>query len=165
MSNYVYSDGELYHYGVLGMKWGKRRARKLTEKAQEHRRYADDLDPKNYTVKLSVKERAKLQSEKRAELAKAEKLEKKAQAVTDKHVRLAGGKKTYNYTTSQSTGKLVVKSLLMGSYGSLKYDQAKAEHKSRGQAAVAGVLYDAGNYATVGLLGVIEPRASKKKRK
>ena len=25
MNNYVYKDGELYHYGVPGMKWGVRR--------------------------------------------------------------------------------------------------------------------------------------------
>lgn len=25
MNNYVYKDGELYHYGVLGMKWGVKR--------------------------------------------------------------------------------------------------------------------------------------------
>lgn len=33
MSNYVYRDGELCHYGVIGMKWGVRRGR--TAKAYE----------------------------------------------------------------------------------------------------------------------------------
>ena len=33
MSEFVYHDGELYHYGVLGMKWGVRRGR--TAKAYE----------------------------------------------------------------------------------------------------------------------------------
>ena len=32
MSNYIYYNGELYHYGVKGMKWGERKVEKLNEK-------------------------------------------------------------------------------------------------------------------------------------
>ena len=74
MGNY-----ELYHHGIKGMKWGVRRTEAQLRKARGNLRtyenYADDYDPKNYTVKLSNKERAKLQGQhdKYRSMAKAEK--------------------------------------------------------------------------------------------
>ena len=35
MSNYIYYNGELYHYGVKGMKWGERKVEKLNQKIKQ----------------------------------------------------------------------------------------------------------------------------------
>lgn len=56
MSNYIYYNGELYHHGVKGMKWGVRRS---PEVQAVNKRYKEELKPhqkelrsKNRTVSL-----------------------------------------------------------------------------------------------------------------
>ena len=56
MSNYIYCNGELYHYGVKGMKWGVRRSpevqavsKRYKEELKPHRK---ELNRKNSTVTL-----------------------------------------------------------------------------------------------------------------
>lgn len=73
-----YNENYLAHYGIKGMKWGHRKAQRYENKAEIYRSYADDYDPKNYTVKLSDKERNKLQVKQSKFNEKAEKMDVKA---------------------------------------------------------------------------------------
>lgn len=76
----VPSDTELYHYGVVGMRWGVRRARSKIAKNEKLANKALQLDKKaaNFTIK-SEKAHAKydLESSKK-KATKAARLEKKA---------------------------------------------------------------------------------------
>lgn len=128
----MYNDDELRHYGVLGMRWGVRRANKNLNKAKRLR--------------------------KEGKTEKAARIEKKFNKKLKKHERYSGGKKAINYTRKESLGKSVVKSMLIGTYGTLRYNEARASGANRGQAAVRGVLYQIGNAYTGGLLSIAEPR-------
>ena len=154
-----YNDNYLAHYGVIGMKWGVHRAKKNKEKAAQYKRYADDYDPKGYSVKLSDKERAKAQRKKDAALAKSKKYAARAKAIEQKHIDRTSTK-TYNRVKNTSTAKLVGESMVFGTYGALKYNQALAQGRSRGESILDGILYSAGDYLTGGFLDIVEPRVS-----
>lgn len=126
------NNTELQHYGVLGMKWGHRKATKYEAKAR----------------------RAKAVGNKDA----ANKYSMKAKSLHAKHARLSGGKEVYDYSTKQSLGSQVSKSLLMGTYGALKYDQARVRGATKGRAAVEGLLWSMGDVATGNILQYVEPR-------
>lgn len=48
MNEYVILNGELYHHGVKGMKWGVRRAQKKAARAEKHKRIEKKLGKNNY---------------------------------------------------------------------------------------------------------------------
>lgn len=157
------SEDELYHYGVLGMKWGQHRVRKNEEKAKRSRESAKEWDEMARYAKqrgqTSKAEKYKrYASEDRADSTK---YANKAKQIQAKHEKLAGGKKAYNYTKKQSTGKALAKSYLFGTYGAMKYNEARSKGASRGKAAINGILYGAGNAATSGILSMVEPRMRK----
>lgn len=61
MSNYIYYNGELYHFGVKGMKWGHRKA-----KQEAKTNYKDAIAKRKADI-------AKVKSDYKEELAKAKK--------------------------------------------------------------------------------------------
>lgn len=125
-------DNYLSHYGVLGMKWGQRRVRKLNEKAAQTR-----------------------------DKAKAKEYSAKAKKIETKH-RDRGGK-AYNYTKNQSTLQAVGKSLVLGTYGALKYNEARAKGEARGQAFVNSLGTSTLNGLTMGGASIVIPRVRQRK--
>lgn len=184
MSDYIVTkDGELKHYGVIGMKWGIRRAaRKATADVRKARRAASreaDKAINKYNATWFGKKR-RAAAEKNLDdamnrYAEADKKYKdaykkaKEQATKDMYEKKGYDKATVERVAKMSAGKAVGQSILMGSYGSLKYNEAKAEGKSTGKAYVKAAIAANVNAATVGLASTIDGidtrRNNKKKMK
>lgn len=57
MSNYIYCNGELYHYGVKGMKWGVRRSPEVQAVNKRYKKELSELNKarKRENLKTAVK--------------------------------------------------------------------------------------------------------------
>lgn len=122
------SDGELKHYGVVGMKWGVRRARKKG---------------KTYTYQSMGTKRYKKKMDKALKKGDSEKA-KKYKEYHKKSVEL--DRRMQDNALSNSTGKAVVKTILtVGNLGGKTYEAVKAatgesKYFSRGAAMAASYL-------------------------
>lgn len=156
---YQYPD-YLMHYGVLGMKWGQRRARKYAEKARNTRARAKDYDIGDHRGKLTSEQATKMKNTKTKLLKKSEKYKNKSKKIESYHRSMAGDK-TYDLVKSKATPTLVAESSVLGTYGALKYNQALAAGQSGGKSFVKGVGSTYINALSGGAVSVVEPRVNR----
>lgn len=129
----------IQHYGVLGMKWG-------------HHRYKSMIKKSN---KLRTKNK----------ITESNKLKSKAELYKQGQIAKSGGKKAYDYGIKQSLGKTLVKTALIGPYGTLKYNQFRVKGNGRAKSLAFGAVNEIGNTLTRGGLSYAWPRTSSEYKK
>lgn len=114
------SEYELYHYGVLGMKWGIRKARKRGT---------------NYVYKSHGQKKWE------RKLAKAQKQGTDTTEATNKLATYkARDRARQNYAAQTKTGHAIVRGILLGPIGAGSYNRARAAGAKVGDAVASGIL-------------------------
>lgn len=171
------SSEELYHYGVIGMKWGVRRAAKQNRSVRNAKAIADS-DYREYsraydkaTGTLFGKNRRAAANKRLTETAEQarksqsdyKKAYKKAKTEAAASIHKQGyDRKTAQRVAKMSTGKAIGQSMLLGSYGALKYNYARAHGQTKGKAVASAILSNWANNMTLGALGRFEQKNRRK---
>ena len=116
------NNNELYHYGVIGMKWGVRKA----DRGEKVGRLGRYLSSSNRDEAARALSRNKAYSEKDVDVARE---------YADVHKR-----SVINRYSSQSTGKRVAQILLMGSQGTAYYHENRMKGNGRAKSYIKAML-------------------------
>lgn len=158
------TDNELMHYGILGMKLGKRKAQPTNDVQRTraaykkaNKEYSKAYDSaygysSRHMVSQFAGKKAKAESDKRwadattkAKAANSAQSAYKAAKSKQKAKNISDGKglysKTNKYAAKEGVGKAAVKSILMGPAGKTTYDMARSMNHSRAS-SFARVMFD-----------------------
>lgn len=128
---YYATSDELRHYGVLGMRWGIRRSKEVKGVKANKRKYKGNKEAYQKDMK-------------KARIDAANRLYSK------------NSKKTNAEIASWTRGESAARVMLLGSYGTMKYTQAKNRGTDTGKAVVEALLYNWGNNMTGSVLSGLE---------
>ena len=141
-------NNELYHYGVKGMKWGVRRAKKRAERADRNIRRIENLRTKNKVDydEMNTSARERYSSPKKAKklrlaLATNKALFDQTETVNAYSIARQKAKKDKNYKNSteyikakNAYGKYYTEAMMYGTGGAARVAGLKATGKSDKQA-------------------------------
>lgn len=134
LSNYIIHNGELYHYGVVGMKWGVHRAQRKQRQNERLKKKALDYDIKSSKL---TKKSEKIHAEQ--DLGGRNRAAKKAANYEKKASKLA--KKALKSDNS------LKKSVLESRSETLKYKAAKSKMKANRISKTSGYGVKAMKYS------------------
>lgn len=114
----VYNNSYLQHYGVIGMRWGIRKANKYSGKSLRLGKQA-----KAAAESGDSKAAARLKKKSSAYASKA--------TATTRTIKRKAGTEAYNYTKKESATKSLAKAMVFGDKGAMIYNRNRAKGQSR----------------------------------
>lgn len=141
----TFANGEVGQRLAVSRNKGYRRDLKDIKKEYKEQKKALNRRDSNYkSDKAALKQQYK-QNKTDARIATADAIYGKQSHELNKKIQ------------SQSHGKTLAKTLILGSYGSLHCDEAKVDRKSStGKALASGIIANSANAATLGYMGMAD---------
>ena len=158
-------ENELKHYGILGMKWGVYRRASKTAAVSSAKKEAKLADREFRKATNNNKSQDKIDAAKNKANAANQKYKDayaKAKANEEKNLYKKGyDKEAAARMAKMSASEAIAQSFLLGSYGSLKYNEAKSRGDSTGMARAKSLVKGTLNNLTFGTAGTAQRLARK----